>query len=282
MAYNKTKHAETAQKYLHQGRIPLAIAEYQQILKHEPKDQVTLMTIGDLFVRQGETFQALEYFERLAHIFLAEGFLSKAIAIYRKITKLAPEETRPVERLADLYVQQGVLSEARPVYLQLAELHQRAGRQHRAVGLLRKLLAAEPDNLRVQVRLADLLQAAGKPAEAVTALRAAAELLHRRGAHAEALEYADRALKMAPDDLHTLTLKARMLAAGSHRSDAIALLQALPGLDEGGGRNRRTADRSVSRGWRGRARFGFGSQNLRSQLETVWSGTSRGRDAARR
>ncbi len=128
MAYNKTKHAETAQKYLHQGRIPLAIAEYQQILKHEPKDQVTLMTIGDLFVRQGETFQALEYFERLAQIFLAEGFLSKAIAIYRKITKLAPEETRPVERLADLYVQQGVLSEARPVYLQLAELHLTARR----------------------------------------------------------------------------------------------------------------------------------------------------------
>ncbi len=102
------------------------------------------------------------------------------------------------------------------------------------MGLLRKLLAAEPDNLRVHVRLADLLQAAGKPAEAVTALRATAELLHRRGEHAEALEYADRALKTAPDDLPTLTLKARMLAAGSHRSDAIALLQALPGLDEGG------------------------------------------------
>ena len=28
------------------------------------------MTIGDLFVRQGETFQALEYFERLAQLFV--------------------------------------------------------------------------------------------------------------------------------------------------------------------------------------------------------------------
>src|ERR1700758_3252307 len=174
MAYNKPKHVEAAQKYLHQGKIAQAISEYQQILKHEPKDQVTLMTVGDLFVRQGETFQALEYFERLAQIFLAEGFVSKAIAIYKKIAKLAPEETRPVERLAELYAQQGVLSEARPIYLQLAELHQRAGRQQQALAMRRKLLEAEPENIRVQVRLAEMSLAAGKPADAVAAFRTAA------------------------------------------------------------------------------------------------------------
>src|SRR5580658_9038316 len=136
MAYNKTKHLDAAHKYLQQGKLPQAIAEYQQILKNEPKDQVTLMTIGDLYVRQGETFQALEYFERLAKLFLADGFVTKAIAIYKKIAKLAPEETRPVERLAELYVQQGVLSEARPIYLHLADVHERAGRQPEAATLL--------------------------------------------------------------------------------------------------------------------------------------------------
>src|SRR5579864_2899961 len=163
MAYNKSKHIDAAQKYLQQGKMPQAIAEYQTILKHEPKDQVTLMTVGDLYVRQGETFQALEYFERLAKIFLNDGFVAKAIAIYKKIAKLAPEETRPVERLAELYVQQGVLSEARPIYLQLADLHQRAGRHPQAAALLRKLLDAEPDNIRVQTRLAELAATMGQP-----------------------------------------------------------------------------------------------------------------------
>src|SRR6202030_4684970 len=106
MAYNKTKHLNAAQKYLQQGKRPQAILEYQQILKNEPKDQVTLMTIGDLYVRQGETFQALEYFERLAKLFLADGFVTKAIAIYKKIAKLAPEETRPVERLGGGFLEQ--------------------------------------------------------------------------------------------------------------------------------------------------------------------------------
>src|ERR1700694_5331168 len=171
MSYNKSRHVDSAQKYLHQDKVAQAIGEYQNILKHEPRDQVTLMTIGDLYVRQGETFQALEYFERLAKIFLADGFLTKAIAIYKKIAKLAPEETRPVERLDELYVQHGILNGARPIYLQLADLHQRAGRQTQAAALLRKLLEAEPENMRVQSRFAELSMATGNTADAAAAFR---------------------------------------------------------------------------------------------------------------
>jgi pilus assembly protein FimV len=234
MAYNKSRHVDSAQKYLHQDKVAQAIAEYQNILKHEPRDQVTLMTIGDLYVRQGETFQALEYFERLAKLFLADGFVTKAIAIYKKIAKLAPEETRPVERLAELYVQQGVLSEARPIYLHLADVHGRAGRQPEAAALLRKLLDAEPDNLRVQTRLAEMLVTIGQPGEAVAGYLAAAEQVHRRGDHAEAVRYSDIALKIRPNDVPASTLKARALAASGRRSDAETVLSGLPELEAGG------------------------------------------------
>ena len=92
-----------------------------------------------------------------------DGFTTKAIAIYKKVAKLAPEESRPLERLAELYVQQGVLSEARPLFLQLAEMHLKAGRQPQAALLLKKLLEAEPENLRVQLRLAELQLSMGWP-----------------------------------------------------------------------------------------------------------------------
>src|SRR5229473_5498292 len=167
MAYNKTKYVEAAQRSLNQGKIPQAIGEYQTILKYEPRDQVTLMTVGDLYVRLGETLRAIEYFERLAQVFLSDGFVTKAIAIYKKIAKLAPEETGPLEKLAELYVQQGVLSEARPLYLQLAEVHLKGGRQPQAAALLRKLLEAEPDNLRVHTRLGELQLAMGQQKEAI-------------------------------------------------------------------------------------------------------------------
>lgn len=234
MAYNKSKHVETAQKLLHQGKVAQAIAEYQQILKHEPTDQVTLMTVGELFIRQGETFQAIEYFERLAQIFSSDGFMTKAIAVYKRIAKLAPEEIRPLEKLAELYVQQGVMSEARPLYLQLAEIQLKNNKQADAVALLKKLLAAEPDNLRIQVRLADLYQAMGQPKDALEAYVGAAERVLARGDHAECEKLADKALKIEAHHLAAMTVKARACVAAGKVHEAAQLLVQVPGLEKGG------------------------------------------------
>ncbi len=234
MAYNKTKHLNAAAKYLQQGKMPQAILEYQQIIKNEPKDQVTLMTLGDLFVRQGETFQALEYFERLAKIFLNDGFTTKAIAIYKKVAKLAPEESRPLERLAELYVQQGVLSEARPLYLQLAEMQLKAGRQPQAALLLRKLLEAEPDNLRIQIRLAELHLSMGQQKESIEMFHGAMQKILEQGDHAEAIRLADRILQLDPAHQATFVLKVRALTASGKAAEAGKLLETLPDRDSGG------------------------------------------------
>jgi tetratricopeptide (TPR) repeat protein len=234
MAYTKSKFVEAAQKLLNQGKVPQAIAEYQQILKSEPKDQVTLMTIGELYIRQGETFQAIDYFERLAQIFVGDGFLTKAIAVYKRIAKLAPEEIRPLEKLADLYVQQGVMSEARPLFLQLAEIHLKSNRQPEAVALLRKLLLAEPDNLRIQIRLADLYTAMGQTADAIEAYVSAAQRALARGDSAECEKLADRALKLDPKNMSAVIVRARIHAAKGNLADATKALEQLADLDKGG------------------------------------------------
>ena len=234
MAYNKSKYVDAAQKLLNQGKVAQAIAEYQHILKYEPRDQVTLMTIGELYIRQGETFQAVEYFERLAQLFVGDGFLTKAIAVYKRIAKLAPEEIRPLEKLADLYVQQGVMSEARPLFLQLAEIHLKNNRQAEAISLLKKLLLAEPDNLRIQTRLADLYQAMGQPKDAVEAYVAAAQRCLARGDHAESERLADRVLKIESSNPDALTVKARSQSSQGNFTQAGQLLEQVPGLEKGG------------------------------------------------
>jgi tetratricopeptide (TPR) repeat protein len=234
MAYNKSKYVEAAQKLLNQGKVAQAIAEYQQILKYEPRDQVTLMTIGELYIRQGETIQAIDYFERLAQLFVSDGFLTKAIAVYKRIAKLAPEEIRPLEKLADLYVQQGVMSEARPLFLQLAELHLKNHRQPEAVSLLKKLLSAEPDNLRIQIRLADLYVAMGQSGEAVETYVSAAQRALARGDHAECEKLADKALHIKPKHLDALIVKARAFSTAGNVTKAAEILDQVPELEKGG------------------------------------------------
>ena len=234
MAYNKSKFVEAAQKLLNQGKVAQAIAEYQQILKHEPRDQVTLMTIGELYIRQGETFQAIDYFERLAQLFVGDGFLTKAIAVYKRIAKLAPEEIRPLEKLADLYVQQGVMSEARPLFLQLAEIHLKNNRQPEAIALLKKLLMAEPDNLRIQIRLADLYQAMGQSREAVEGYVSAAQRALARGDQAECEKLADKTLKLEPNNLAAIIVKARVYSSQGNLTQAAQVLEKVPDLEKGG------------------------------------------------
>jgi tetratricopeptide (TPR) repeat protein len=233
MAFNKSKALESALKSLSQGKVAQAISEYQQILRQDPKDQATLMTVGDLYARQGDMPNAIEYFERLAQVYLSDGFNSKAIAIYKKIAKLAPAELPPLERLADLYVQQGVLSEARPLFLQIAEAHVKACRQPKAVEVLHRLLEVEPENPRVQMRLAEIYSAMGQKKEAAHTYFAYAQRLFDRGESEEAQKLVDRALDAEPAYSAAALLKAKVLAGAGKDDQAIALLENHPEADAG-------------------------------------------------
>jgi pilus assembly protein FimV len=234
MAFNKSKALENALKFLNQGKVAQAIAEYQQILRHDPKDQATLMTVGDLYARQADLGHAIEYFERLAQVYLDDGFNSKAIAIYKKIGKLAPNELPPLERLADLYVQQGILSEARPLFLQIAEAHLKANRAPKAVEVLHRLLEVEPENLRVQMRLAELYNVMGLKKDAAHTYLNYAQRLFDRGENDEAEKLIERAVEVDPTNASALLLKAKTLNAKSKTAQAIPILESHPEANAGG------------------------------------------------
>jgi tetratricopeptide (TPR) repeat protein len=270
MAFNKSKALENALKFLNQGKVAQAIGEYQQILRHDAKDQATLMTVGDLFARQGDMPQAIEYFERLAQVYLSDGFNSKAIAIYKKIAKLAPNELQPLERLADLYVQQGVLSEARPLFLQIAEAHLKANQAPKAVEVLHRLLEVEPENPRVQMRLAELYNVMGQKKEAAQTYFAYAQRLFEHGDTEEAPKLIDRALEVDPANAAAQLLKAKILMAAHQDAGAIAILGKHPEADAGGdvtnmlvelelksGHADKAADRARNQLVRGSSHFGL-------------------------
>jgi len=262
MAFSKNKALENALKFLNQGKIPQAIGEYQQILRYDQKDQATLMTVGDLCARQGDLHQAAEYFGRLAELYAEEGFNSKAIAIYKKINKLAPAELAPLEHLADLYVQQGVLSEARPIFLQLAEAHLKANHAPQAVEVLRRLVDLEPDNSRVQMRLAELYNIMGRKKESADTYCAYAQRLFDGGDAAEALKFVDRSLEVEAASPGPLLLKARILSTAQKDQEAAAILAQHPEADAGGDVTTLLADAELKCG-----QFDSAIARARRQLE---------------
>ena len=123
--FNKQKVLSAAEKFVQQGKLPNAIAEYEKILKADPKDLTVANTVGDLYARLGQVDKAIDCFKSVGDAYATQGFTVKAIAMYKKLTKLKPA-LDGVLRLAELYTQQGLFNDARAQYLQVAEEFLRA------------------------------------------------------------------------------------------------------------------------------------------------------------
>src|SRR4051812_47468736 len=91
--FNKAKVLASAEKNVQQGKLHNAITEYEKIVNKDPKDLTVLNTIGDLYARIGENEKAGEFFKRVGDTYAGEGFTVKAIAMYKKLTKLNPGAT---------------------------------------------------------------------------------------------------------------------------------------------------------------------------------------------
>src|SRR5260370_8112150 len=118
--FNKQKVLSAAEKYVQQGKLPNAIAEYEKVIKEEAKDLDVLNTSGDLHARVGQNDQACGYFKKVGDQYAQNGFTVKAIAIYRKLTKLNPSAADCLTKLAELYTQQGLFNDARAQHIQCA------------------------------------------------------------------------------------------------------------------------------------------------------------------
>jgi len=151
-----------------------------------------------LYNRIGQVDRAVELYEKIADSFAADGFLNKAIAIFKKINRLAPDRVEVFERLADLYLQQGLIVEAKDQYSVLAEWYLKQGDLDNAVQIQRKLIQIDPENHISHLKLADLLFRKGDSEEAIEVYRQLGTMLLERGKIEEAERLFRHALEQDP------------------------------------------------------------------------------------
>ncbi len=83
------------------------------MVEDQPRDWNTANTLGDLYVRAGQSDKAVAQYARIADHFFEDGFYPKAAAIYKKILKITPDDETAQIRLAELSVKQGLLADAK-------------------------------------------------------------------------------------------------------------------------------------------------------------------------
>src|SRR2546430_672994 len=228
--FNKQKVLSAAEKYVQQGKLQNAIAEYEKILKNDAKDLTVMNTVGDLYARLGENDKATEWFKSVGESYASQGFTVKAIAMFKKISKLKPS-MESVLKLAELYSQQGLFNDARAQYLQVAEEFLKGGELENAVRIFQKIVEMDPENVNMRVRLAEVYIRLGKKTEAWQIFSAAAEALRSKGSLSGAEEVLQRMLKIDPGNTYALLMQGKNLMESGDAEGAITSLQKVADLD---------------------------------------------------
>jgi tetratricopeptide (TPR) repeat protein len=200
MNFDKTKAKRNAEKHLSQGKIRSAIEEYEQVVKHDPKDFGTLNMLGDLHAKSSNIKAAVKCYISVGDHYGNQGFAQKAIAVYNKISKLEPHSIEVMQKLAELYKQKGSPREARTHYIKVAEHFQNTGLKIEALAMWKEIAQLDPTNTEVFLHLAESYLAEGETDEALAAFTEAGARLANKGDHQSAIASFAKAMKIQSDD----------------------------------------------------------------------------------
>lgn len=204
MSFDKVKAMRNAERFLTQGKLRAAISEYQKIVENDPKDYNTLNMLGDLYLKNSESDEAVNCYTKVADHYNKQGFAQKAIAVYNKISRIKPNAVEVSEKLAKLYQMKGSFAEARSHYVQLAEQYQRKGQKAEALEIWKQIAQLDPNNTEVYLKIAENCLADGNKDEAAKAFIEAGTRLLKLNQLEQSLTAYSHALEIRQYDLNAL------------------------------------------------------------------------------
>ncbi|MBW3554476.1 MAG: tetratricopeptide repeat protein, partial [Gemmatimonadetes bacterium] len=218
-----------------------AIEAYQKVLETEQGEaelelELGLFNrIGDLYLRLGETDNAVSYYEQASEKYAEAGFFNNAIALCNKALRHRPNRAQIYLRLSRLSAEQGFTTDARRWILEYAARQVKTGRVDSALEGLADFVESseDPD---VREFLAQQLATQGRKDEAAAHFaRAYAERM-ARGETEAAGKAAERARALDPSIDLSGVAAPRRHAAGledAGEDDGLAGLETGPGSIDG-------------------------------------------------
>ncbi|HEY4305700.1 MAG TPA: tetratricopeptide repeat protein [Gemmatimonadaceae bacterium] len=200
---NVAKLKKQAAEFEQKRQFDKALAVYVKLLdsfdQHADELDVALFNrVGDLMLRQGNTADAVDYYEKAVDKYADTGFFNNAIALCNKILRHSPGRASIYYKLGKISAQKGFKGEAKVNFLEYADRMQKAGKTHEAFRALKEFADLVPDQDEIRLTLADQLTRADRKEEAVEQL----QILHARydaaGRNLDADAIADRIRALDP------------------------------------------------------------------------------------
>jgi len=155
--------------------------------------------VGDLLMRQGNTTEALTYYEKAVDVYAERGFLNNAIALCSKILRQSPARTAVYYKLGKISANKGFKSDAKKNFLEYADRMEKAGQRNEAFRALKEFADLCPDQDDIRLMLPEMLSKDNRKNEALDQLQSLYEKLEGEGRGAEARATLDRMKAIDPE-----------------------------------------------------------------------------------
>ena len=139
-----------------------ALAVYVEILDSykgtdEDVDVGLYNRVGDLYLKQGNVADAVDYYEQAVDRYAEVGLFNNAIALCNKILRHAPARHQIYYKLGKISAKKGFNSDAKKNFLEYADRMHRAGKDTDAFKALQEFADLCPGQDDIRLMLADQL-----------------------------------------------------------------------------------------------------------------------------
>lgn len=159
-----------------------ALALYRKIINIEPSDAGALTALGELSEEKGLGTDAIKYYLTAADILSKESSKERFLNIYEKILALAPANIPLRDKVAGLFLKEGFPSHAIKEYIHIARFFADKEEPDQASLYFMKVLNIQRDNKNALVGLSQLFEKKGDLRQAVEYMEKAIDL-HRDDRH---------------------------------------------------------------------------------------------------
>lgn len=161
---------QVAEHYNKQGFAQKAIAMYNKVSRIQPNSIEVLAKLAELHKGKGALSEAKSYYTTLAEYYQKAGKRLEALAMWKQIALLDPNNTDVCMSLADSYLRENQKEEALEAYAEAGSRFSRQGKHEEAIRALMKGFDIRSTDLRILGGLVKAQSALGRAGKAASLL----------------------------------------------------------------------------------------------------------------
>ncbi len=188
-----------AQKFLQKGQTEKALSCYREVLTLDPGDQRVRQRLAELLAKSHHNDEARKEFETIGRNLASNGFYLKAIAVYKQIERLFPEDIGIALTLASLNEKHGLSANALAEYKRAYEYYEKAQDRKEALNILEAMQRIDSFNPNIKLKYAEVLLQDGDKDAALEVFQALGQLLVDRRDEPSLTRLAERMTQLFPD-----------------------------------------------------------------------------------